>query len=284
MRPLAADRFVSQLCPLGVAMIPRLFAAATTRNLPGGARMSIPDSGPTPRDPAPRKPVRPSIRPFTRTLMDKPFQPFEMQLLQRMLASERDFRIFCMFGRPTCGPLAGCDRPIVIRGRAYDSRVLRAVYLGTALETLLTSAGEQTAAQTNGGQTPEQPESAEAAPFTGTACLRSLLKPLLLDAILLEVAGSPRPVYRLDHIGQMLATLSFEHFAACPDPAAVISGLAQELAADGLLSGPSDILDVAGVPLFALGHVATPKGKAHVAGHVVPRWASARVRRTHAAG
>jgi hypothetical protein len=65
---------------------------------------------------------------------------------------------------------------------------------------------------------------------------------------------------------------------------AVVSSLAQELVGGGLLSGPSDILDVAGVPMFALGHVATPKGKAHVAGHVVPTWAIARVRRTHAAG
>ncbi|NBX25828.1 MAG: hypothetical protein EBQ99_07240 [Planctomycetes bacterium] len=248
--------------------------------------MSFPDSGPTPgpRDPAPRKPVRPSIRPFTRTLLDKPFQPFEMQLLQRMLANEQDFRIFCMFGRPICGPMAGCERPVVIRGRAYDSRVLRTVYLGTALESLLTSVGDQTTAPAAGAQTPDQPAATPEPPFTGTACLRSLLRPLLRDALLLEVASSPRPVYRLDHIGQTLATLSFEHFSACPDPASVVSALAQELVTDGLLGGPSDIVDVAGMPMFALGHMATPRGKAHVAGVVMPRWASARVRRTPAPG
>lgn len=241
--------------------------------------MSIPDSGSSPerRGPAPRKPVRPSIRPFTRTLLDKPFQPFEDQILRRMLASERDFRIFCMFGRPVSGPLPGCERPVVIRHRAYDSRVLRALYLGSAMDHMLSLPGDPAGATV--ALDPAADGSAEPTAISGSSALRSLLHPLLRDAVLLEVASQARPTHRFDHLGPALATLCFEHFVGCPEPLRAIVTIADALASEGLLHGPSDIVEAAGSPMFSLGHQGTPKGRAHLAEHVLPKWECARLRR-----
>jgi len=240
--------------------------------------MSIPDSGASPerRDPAPRKPVRPSIRPYTRTLLGKPFQPFEDQILQRMLASERDFRIFCMFGRPVCGPLPGCPRPVVIRNRGYDARLLRAVYLGLSMDQLLSTQGtEPTAASEAATQDPDR---------SGTEALATLLRPLLMDAVLLEIAGHAKATWRLDPLGPALATLCFEHFTAHADPLQGIVDIADGLASQGMLQAPSDLIEVGGAPMFSLGYRGTPKGRAHLEEHVLPRWECARIRRSRLLG
>lgn len=240
--------------------------------------MSIPDSGASPdrRDPAPRKPVRPSIRPYTRTLLDKPFQPFEDQILQRMLASEQDFRIFCMFGRPVCGPLPGCPRPVVIRNRGYDARLLRAVYLGLSMDHLLSSQRVEPAATAEA--------TSHASERSGTEALASLLRPLLLDAVLLEIAGHAKTTWRLDPLGPALATLCFEHFTAHADPLQSLVDLADDLARQGLLQPPSDLIEVGGAPMFSLGYRGTPKGRAHLEEHVLPRWECARIRRSRLPG
>lgn len=246
--------------------------------------MSMHDSGPSPerRGPAPRKPVRPSIRPFTRTLMDKPFQPFEQQILQRMVASEQDFRIFCMFGRPVGPSLPGCERPVTIRGRVYDSRILRTLYIGAATERILAGADAVPSPQadTDGRERPADP----AETLHSRTVVQRMLQPLLRDATLLEVAGHAKPTFCFAHLGTVLATLCFENFSTAADPLATVHDIADGLAKEGLLHAPSDIIDLDGVAMFSLGFKGTPRGRAHLAEHVLPRWECARVRRSRSLG
>lgn len=250
--------------------------------------MSIPDSGSAPerRDPRPRKPVRPSILPFTRTLLDQPFQPFEWQMLERITASERNFRIFCMFGRPICAPLSGCERPIVIRGRAYDSGILRALYLGTAAEHLLTQTPEQASSQLL--PINRESDSAATSPvpsITPESMIRQLLQPLLHDALLMELGTRPDGSPRLGHIGVVLATLCFEHFARCADPVQAVRDLAEELCMKDLLWAPIDsFMEVGDAPLFELAWRATDLGKDRISTNLMPKWECARVRRTRKRG
>jgi hypothetical protein len=243
--------------------------------------MSIPDSGASPerRDPTPRKPVRPSIRPYTRTLLDTPFQPFETQILQRMLASEQDFRIFCMFGRPVSPPCPGCERPVVIRNRTYNAPLLRAIYLGGSMDQLLSNGPlVEAAGPEEASQHVQPPEN------TGRRALATLLRPLLQDAVLLEIAGHAKATWRLDPLGPALATLCFEHFITVPDPLQGIVDIADALARQGLLQPPSDLIETGGAPMFSLGYSGTPKGRARLAEHVLPRWECARVRRSRLMG
>lgn len=191
--------------------------------------------------------------------MDKPFQPFEQQILQRMIASEQDFRIFCMFGRPVGASLPGCERPVTIRGRVYDSRILRTLYLGAATEHML--AGADAVPSPQAGTDPHERSVGPAEIVNSRTVVQRMLRPLLRDATLLEVAGHAKSTFCFAHLGTVLATLCFEHFSTAADPLATVHDIADGLAKEGLLHAPADIIDPGGVSMFSLGFKGTPRGR-----------------------
>lgn len=232
--------------------------------------MSTPDFGdaPSPRRPTP---VRPSHTPRSRRLLGVPWQAFELAFLDNRVKTEEAFRRFCMFGRPAPEPIAGCQQPVRIGTNLYDAEALRNLYIaqgvGAAIQTMLDQArqGDPAATAKAPLQSTEQAVSA-----LRTAALR----PLVRDAMLIEICTSRGRVVDMGVVGPNLAALAFEVFLADPAPHELPHRIAQALASEGLVRRSV-------IELMDHMEVFGPRemGSAVVRNSLLPRWQGARLRR-----
>ena len=241
----------------------------------------MPDFGdaPSPRRPAP---VRPSHTARSRRLLGVPWQAFELAFLENRLQSEEAFRRFCMFGRPAPEPMPGCAQPVRIGQNLYDAEALRNLYIaqgvGAAIQELLERARkapnlEVQAPGCSGGGPNESTEQAV------TNVRLAALRPLVRDALLIEVCTARGKVIDFDPIGPNLATLAFEVFLADAAPHELPRRIAEELANEGLLRrNVIEMLDRMEV------YGATGMGRAVVLNTLLPRWRSTRLRQSRAHG
>lgn len=241
----------------------------------------MPDFGdaPSPRRPAP---VRPSHTVRGRRLLGVPWQAFELAFLENRLKTEEAFRRFCMFGRPAPEPLPGCAQPVRIGTHLYDAEALRNLYIaqgvGSAVQALL----EQAAGARDGAPGGEK-AGASTKPLSPEKIVRDLrvaaLRPLVRDALLIEVCTARGKTVDFDLIGPNLATLAFEVFLADPAPHELPRRLAEELSGEGLLRRTViELLDRMEV------YGPTHMGRAVVLNSLLPRWRSTRLRQSRAHG
>jgi hypothetical protein len=235
--------------------------------------MTMPEFGDA-ASPRPRKPVRPSHSVRSRRLLGVPWQGFELAFLDTRVRTEEAFRRFCMFGRLAPEPLAGCQQPVRIGTNLYDAEALRNQYIaqgvGAAIQTMLEQArqGEPLGVPNSSGSSTEQ----------AVAALRqAALRPLVRDALLIEICTSRGRVVDLDLVGPNLAALAFEVFLADPAPHELPYRIAQELAAEGLVRRTV-------IELLDRMEVFGPRemGGAVVRNSLLPRWQGARLRRMRA--
>jgi len=236
-------------------------------------------SSPCGQDPPPHRRVRrmwPSL-PLNRRLIATPPSQAELQQMRLALRSEFDVRIFCMFNTAALPPEPGCPRPIRLAGRTWNSQLLRRLYAGRAMLQVL-------------GNPPPMPEAGTASVPGGDrldplAATRDLLRPLMLDALLVHMCSGQRPLLEPRRVGPTLATLGMEFFLMAPDPARVIEDLADQLCRDGLLKGPSS-KDSLAYEIFgpALAYEPTTDGRAKAIAEILLDWDVARVRRLRPRG
>lgn len=235
--------------------------------------MSTPEFGDA-ASPRPRKPVRPSHSVRGRRLLGVPWQGFELAFLDTRIRTEQAFRRFCMFGRPAPEPMAGCEQPVRIGTNLYDAEALRNQYIaqgvGAAIQAMLEQARQ--------GASPNSPAVPPASTEQTVAALRqAALRPLLRDAMLIEICTSRGRVVDLELVGPNLAALAFEVFLADPAPHELPHRIALELASQGLVRrSVIELLDR--MEVFAPREM----GGAVVRNSLLPRWQGARLRRMRA--
>lgn len=232
--------------------------------------MTMPDFGDA-ASPRPRKPVRPSHSVRSRRLLGVPWQGFELAFLDTRIRTEEAFRRFCMFGRPAPESIAGCQQPVRIGTNLYDAEALRNLYIaqgvGAAIQTMLEQARQGDAAATERSPLPSTEQAVSA---LRTAALR----PLVRDAMLIEICTSRGRVVDLDVVGPNLAALAFEVFLADAAPHELPHRIAQELASEGLVRrSVIELLDH--MEVFGPREM----GSAVVRNSLLPRWQGTRLRR-----
>ena len=234
--------------------------------------------------PSPRRPasVRPSHTSRGRRLLGVPWQAFELAFLENRLKTEQAFRRFCMFGRPAPDPVPGCEQPVRIGQHLYDAEALRNLYIaqgvGAAIQTLLERARTTPdASPPSRGKPAQTPQ--ESTERVVTDVRLAALRPLVRDALLIEICTARGKMVDLDPIGANLATLAFEVFLADPAPHELPRRLAEELANEGLIRrNVIEVLDH--MEIYGAAHM----GRAVVLNSLLPRWRSTRVRQSRAHG
>ena len=227
-------------------------------------------------------PVRPSHTLRGRRLLGVPWQAFELAFLENRLKTEEAFRRFCMFGRPAAEPMPGCAHPVRIGQHLYDAEALRNLYIaqsvGAAIQELLERARQMPDAPLRShGQTGHG--AAESVDLAVSNVRVAALRPLVRDALLIEICTARGKMVDLDPIGANLASLAFEVFLADPAPHELPRRLAEELANEGLIRrNVIEVLDR--MEIYGAAHM----GRAVVLNSLLPRWRSTRLRQSRAHG
>lgn len=239
--------------------------------------MSFPDFD---GDASPRRPlrVRPSITTAGRRLLGVPWQPFELEFLDHMVPTEQAFRRFCMFGRMAPSPMPNCARPVRIGGHLYDAEALQNAYIaqaiGGAVQQLLADAQKPGRGGTAGAKPAPSMEQSVA------EMRRLMLRPLVRDALLIEICARRAVPVDLRDVGANLAQLAFEVFLGDAAPHELPRRLVHELSKEGLVRrlpfGDSHIGSEIAVPCET--------ARSLVRGMLLPRWQCARVRPSRARG